>query len=401
MSNSDPGTIGGESPAALGSHRLSVQISPENVEIGSPSGASATWGDLAADWRQYVAQKAEESLVFYDNREDEFSASQYSHRFTAEYSEMTYARIKDFERGMFHEFDDPSLVFLTFTTSTTTSSGQPRCPFTVLDEIVESWSSGVRYEMDKSMKAERKKDEYPGFDSDEFEYLRILEPTTENGCGPSGYPHMHLVLAVDGDVERHRFESVIDKHLDKAPNALGRAHEFETAIEIMDSDQMHNVGAYIFKYLGKTYETGDLEEYEERFNALLWETGRRRIQPSDGAQRWMDRDDESEVEPGRFEFVGVASDDKAAELTDYDSYEDFTIDHEMGVEAWLSGREAVGVDIERDEDNEETDTGVYIPDGVCGPSEHEIRGVEPHCVNCGAGTALLAELGHLDGPPPD
>lgn len=341
-----------------------------------------------------------ERLVFVDTETDEIEAAQYSHRFTTEYSEMTYARIKDFERGAFEDYDDLTLVFLTMTTSTTTARGEPRCPFTVLDEIVDAWSSGVRYELSKSMKAERKKDTYPGFGSDEFEYLRILEPTTENGYGPSGYPHQHVILAVDGDVQRERFESVIEKHLAKAPNALGRAHEFDSTIEIMDGDELANVGAYIFKYLGKTYETGELEEYEERFNALLWETGRRRIQPSDGAQEWMDREDDGAQE-GRYQFVGVGHEEKVEELREYDSVQEFRIDKEMGVRAFLTGREAVGVDVERDGfEDAETET-VIIPPGVCGPGEHELRGLETRCVECGVAEGILREWGHFDTGPPD
>jgi hypothetical protein len=393
--SSEPGTVDGESPASLGSHRLSVQISPGDVGIGNTAVGSVVWDDLVVEWENYVREKMDERLVFVDTVEDDFLVSPYSHRFTDEYSKMTYARIKDFERGMFEEYDDPSLVFLTFTTSTTTASGNPRCPFSVMDEIVDSWSSGVRYELDKSMKAERKKDTYPGFESGEFEYLRILEPTTENGYGPSGYPHQHLVLAVDGDVERERFESVIEKHLDKAPNALGRAHEFDTAIEIMDGEELTNVGAYIFKYLGKTYESGELEEYERRFNALLWESGRRRIQPSDGAQKWMDRDTESSVEPGRFQFAGVGESEKATELLEYDSVSEFRLEKEMGVRAYLSGRESVGVDVERDVSGEKVSDTVFIPPDVCGPQEHTIRGTGPYCVRCGSSVDRLEALGHL------
>jgi hypothetical protein len=378
-----------------------VEISPENVAIGSSPADSVTWGDLKVQWRNYIREKLDERLVFLDTREDEFLVSEYSHRFTTEYSEMTYARIKDFERGMFEQYDDPTLVFLTFTTSTTTSRGQPRCPFGVLDEIVDSWSSGVRYELAETMKAERKKDTYEPFGSDEWEYLRILEPTTENGYGPSGYPHQHVVLAVDGDVCRERFESVIDKHLEKAPNALGRAHEFDTSIEIMDGEELKNVGAYIFKYLGKTYETGELEEYEERFNALLWETGRRRIQPSDGAQTWMDRDEEESAAEDRYMFAGVGDIERVDELQDYESVEQFRMEKEMGVRAFLSGRESVGVDIERDEDGEIVPDGVLIPPGVCGPDDHEIRGQEQtRCVKCNTSPELLEEWGHFETGPP-
>jgi len=376
----EPGTVDGPSPAGLGSHRLSVQISPSDVSIGASSAESVTWGDLKVQWENYVCEKMDERLVFEDTREDEFLAAQYSHRFTTEYSKMTYARIKDFERGMFAEYDDPTLVFLTMTTSTTTSTGRPRCPFGVLDEIVDSWSDGVRYELSKSMGAERKKDTYHGFGGDEWEYLRILEPTTENGYGPSGYPHQHVVVVVDGDVTQERFESVIDKHLEKAPNALGRAHEFDTTIEMMDGGELTNVGAYIFKYLGKTYETGELEEYEERFNALLWETGRRRIQPSDGAQKWMQREDEEAVESDRFRFVGVGDIGRVEELQEYDSAETFRVDKEMGARAFLSGREGVGVEIDR-ETNDCTHETVH----------------QGQCIKCGVHVQDLV----AGGPPPD
>ncbi|MFB6239923.1 MAG: hypothetical protein ABEH81_16450, partial [Halopenitus sp.] len=100
--SSEPGVVGdGDSPASLGSHRLSVQIPPGEVDIGASPAESVVWDDLRIEWENYVREKLDERLVFVDTQKDDFLVSQYSHRFTDEYSKMTYARIKDFERGMF------------------------------------------------------------------------------------------------------------------------------------------------------------------------------------------------------------------------------------------------------------------------------------------------------------
>jgi hypothetical protein len=317
---------------------------------------SATWGQAVQEWRSYCLEKQDENLFFLgdssENR-DEILVSDYTHRWTDAYTKRQYAKIQSFIRGAFSEYEDPHLVFITRSCSTTDDAGNPRSPIVHLNELIDAWSDGVRYELDKVMGAKRKKDQYHGFAPDEWEYLRILEPTTEDGYGPSGYAHEHTCIVVDGDPGEQRFHSVLEKHVEKAETARLDAHEFEDTIEVREHGELENPGAYVFKYLGKTWQTGEMEEYEERFAALLKETGRRRFQPSDGAQRWM-QPDEDESESGDWVFAGIGTDRQAQELQQFNDYRDFLIATGAdGLRSWLAERRGVGLDRDRSEERRE------------------------------------------------
>jgi hypothetical protein len=335
--------------------------------------------DTVAKWEQYREEKDEQSLVFVGDgarNAGEFLTVPYSHRFTDEYTRMQYAQMMDFCRGAVDEYDDPHVVLLALTGSTTTPAGEMRAPFDHMDELLSSWDRGVRYELNHVMEADRKKDDYEAM---EWEYLQIREPTTEAGDVPGGYLHIHPVIVCDGHPGRKRFERVIDKHVEKCELALPEGHEYDTSIQVMEADEIANLGAYLFKYLGKSW-TGEYEPHQRRFNAMLWESGRRRFQPSEGAQRWMRREEGSDG--GSYRFVGVGQNEKVAELAEYDDVGDFRIDKEVGVGEWLNEREqreAVGMA----RSVGEGDGHVWMWDREeCRESEeHEFRNGE--CVNCG------------------
>jgi len=297
----------------------------------------ARWGDSVTQWRQYVDKKEEKSLVFVgDSKQnrDEFLVAPYTHRFLDGYTSMQYAQLMDFVSGARDEYDDPYVAFLGLTASTTTPTGDLRPPLDHLNELLSAWDRGVRYELNHVMKADRKKDDYQSLD---FEYLQIREPTTDSGDVPGGYGHIHPVVVCDGEPERERFERVIDKHVEKCDPARYSAHNYDESIDIRPMGEIDNLGAYLFKYLGKSWG-GDLEPYQRRFNALLWESRRRRFQPSDGAQRWISREDEDSGQS--WIFAGVADEDKVAGLTEYDDAEELRIDKEVGVRSYLNEREA-------------------------------------------------------------
>ena len=312
----------------LGYHRLTLEKLPVR------EGNRTTWSDLVRNWRRYVAEKAGQYLVFVGDglaNYEEILSVPYSHRFTQEYIRMQYAQIQQFTRGALDEYDDPYFVFLTFSTSTTDATGEPRPPLDHMDEVVSTWNDGVYYELCQVMDGSRKRDPW---ESREWEYLYILEPTTDAGYVPGGYAHAHAGIVVDGPVEAARFESVIDRHLEAAPNATGDAHEFDDAIVVKPATSLENPGAYMFKYLGKSWDVGSMEDYEERFAALLHETGRQRFRRSNGASRWLeDRDDEGED----WVYVGIANEEKRGELEAYETAEDLRIDQERGVRAFLAG----------------------------------------------------------------
>jgi len=308
-----------QATAPLGNHRLTLEKIPAKTD--SP----ATWGDMVAEWREYLREKKTQNLVFVGQGEDnanEIRVAPYSHRFQQEYTEMQYAKIQDFIRGALSEYTDPHLVFLTFSTSTTTPTGDPRPPIDHMNEVVDTWGNGVYYELNQVMDGSRKSD--PWEPREKWEYLYILEPTTNKGHMPGGYAHAHAALVVDGEIDGRRFESVVDRHLVEAPNATAQAHEFEDAIEVKQAEELGNPGAYMFKYLGKSWDVSGMADYEERFAALLFDQGRQRFRASNGAQRWLQRD-EDDSESGDWMFAGVASDEQAEELRDYEDYEDFLV----------------------------------------------------------------------------
>lgn len=183
--------------------------------------------------------------------------------------------------------------------------------------------------------------------------MKILEPTTNEGEVPGGYAHSPVGIVVDGEVSAERFESVIDRHLAECPGTLGQAHEMDNAIEVKRAGELNNPGAYLFKYLGKSWDMEEMEDYEERFAALLFEEGRQRFRASNGAQRWMKRDEE-ESESGDWIFAGIADEELVGELFEYEDHEDFLIaTRASGLRSWLSRRRGVGLDHDRVEERRE------------------------------------------------
>lgn len=320
-------------------------VGASSVDLVQPrAGSPSTWTDLVARWESYVEEKEGQRLVFIGSgaeNDGELMTAPYSHRFQQGYTRMQYAKIQGFIRGALDEYDDPYLVFLTFSTSTLAPTGEPRPPLDHMDELLDTWGDGVYYELNRVMAGDRKRD--PWTPREDWEYLYILEPTTDAGYVGGGYAHAHAAIVVDGEVDPARFESVVTRHLVEAPNARGEAHEFDDTIEVRRAADLGNPGAYLFKYLGKSWDVDEMTDYERRFAALLFDQGRQRFRASNGAQRWMKRD-EDESEAGEWTFAGVATERQARELREYDGLEDFLIaTNELGVRSWLQKHRKEGV----------------------------------------------------------
>ncbi len=302
------------------------------------TGADQTWDDLVRDFKNYLADKKTQSLGF-QNEEGEYRFGDYTHRFMEPYVKKQYAKMKAFERGSKQEYGtDLTTVLLTFTASTTDSDEKPRPPVEHMRDVLESWDY-ARYELRRSLNADREKDDREPVE--DWEYLRILEPTTDEGDVMGGYTHVHVAVVCKGDVEAERFNSVIDKHVEKCPTAGESAHSYDRVIGVHDGQDIDNLGAYLFEYLGKSYthggsEEGDSEEeepsceepnaYETAFDALLWHTEKRRFQPSEGAQRWMKKPPEDEGEED-WSFIGIVKDEHVEAFKDagilFDDFDEF------------------------------------------------------------------------------
>lgn len=328
---------------------MSVTAAATNAEaidrIPVRAGSRARWGDAITEWEAYVEEKANQALVFVgdgESNDGQFLGVPYTHRFMDEYTQRQYAQLMGFIEGAREEYDNPHFAFLTLTASTTDDMGRLRAPFDHLDMLRSSWDRGVRYELAHVMNADREKDTYPGFGTsdpnapNEWEYLQIWEPTTDEGHVPGGYAHQHVAIVCDGPPGRERFERVIRKHVEKCEWAELEAHSAEESVDVRPFSELTNPGAYLFKYLGKSWQAQNATDYERRFNAMLWETGKRRFQPSERAQRWMQP---SETDAGEsWRFVGTGTRDKVARLNEYEDYQDFRVAHEVTVGEWLNGR---------------------------------------------------------------
>lgn len=350
------------------------QIGSVTVREDSP----VTWGGLVAEQEAYVAEKEAENLVFVgDGPENagEIMSVTYTHRFTQEYVKQDYARLNDFVRGAFEEYENPYIVMLpALTASTTDAVGNYRPPLDHFDQLKRSWSRGVRYELNHVMDADREKDKWP---AREWEYLQIWEPTTDAGYADGGYAHLHPVVVCDGKVGAQRFRSVLEKHVEKCEWARSEAHDLNE-IDIRPLDALANPAAYLFKYLSKSWDPEDAESYQRRFNALLYETGYRRFQPSNGAQRWMQRDGGNDDEGDEWIFAGVGNDGQIETLQGYGDAHEFRVEHEMGVGSWLAEYEA--------------------PSAVAfDAADHRWKG--GRCTRCGfSERALMANKVPWDGP---
>jgi len=349
-----------------------------SVAVSASSSASVSWEGLVAEYDAYIEEKRDQSLVFVGagvENAGEIMTAPYTHRWTPEYTNRQYARMHDFVRGAMAEYDDPYIViFPALTASTTDARGEYRPPLDHFDQLKQSWARGVRYELREVMEADRQKDAYP---SREWEYLQVWEPTTNAGFAAGGFAHLHPVVVCDGKVGVERFRSVMEKHVEKCDWARLDAHDVDN-IDIRPLDELTNPAAYLFKYLSKSWEPGEAEPFQRRFDALLHETGYRRWQPSDGAQRWMEIEADQEAgEP--WTFAGPAGPEEIEYLQEFEDAEAFAVAHEMDVGAFLSGYEApeaVGFD----------------------DAEHVIK--RGRCVRCGvAERAVLAGKVPWQGPP--
>lgn len=333
---------------------MRVGVSPASApgqDISTVSvsrGTRATWGNLVNQHEAYIEDKADDWLIFVGDEASnsgEMLFRPYTHRWKQGYTRRQYAKINDFVRGAREEYDDPHVVLLpALTASTMTPAGTYRPPLDHFEELKQSWSRGVRYELNHVMNADREKDQWP---TREWEYLQIWEPTTNAGYTEGGYAHLHPVVVCDGNVGAERFRSVLEKHVEKSEWANPEAHGLDE-IDIQPLDDFVNPAAYLFKYLSKSWNRDDAAPYQRRFDALLYETGYRRFQPSDGAQRWMQPDDTGSS--GSWLFLGVGDSEQVERLREFEDAHEFRIEHEMGVVSWLSGYEspdAVAVD-ERD-----------------------------------------------------
>lgn len=226
------------------------------------------------EWREWLQEARETRAVFEGTDPETGDVSKavvpLENRFMQERRKALYAKLHDLERGVREAYGKRlTTVMLTFTASNTSGAGDwLRCPANHLDDLLGSWSA-VRRQLHRVLDGRR------------WEYARILEPHK------SGYGHVHVAVFVDGPVSAGDFEPVMDAHVEHCLPAASEAHGPETdAVSV--NRGVENLAAYLSSYVMKWGEDAlEAPEYVQRFNALLWATGRRRWSVSQGAQEFM------------------------------------------------------------------------------------------------------------------
>jgi hypothetical protein len=274
--------------------RDGVKLRQEVLEPTVRGDEAATWSRVTSRWRTWFKERREAALVFENDAAEQCTGPQET-RFHRSYSERLYAKLKDLERGL---SDAYGRRFSTALLTLTASSGRPGAwvpPADHLNDLLGSWEA-VRRALHRVLDEER------------WEYLMVLEPHE------SGYAHVHVAVFVDGVVAPDRFEPVIDAHLRNCGRAERDAHQYGDVITVKrvaqerdrDLEEIGNLGSYLGEYLG-IYDGDpmDAPDHVQRFNALLWATGRQQWRPSNGAQDYMAYDP---PQPSGWELVGVTYD---------------------------------------------------------------------------------------------
>jgi hypothetical protein len=257
-----------------------VTLREEALDDNGDGYRAKSWAETTDEWRTWLKETKETKAIF-ENQDGDEVAIPLENRFMKERQERTYAKFHDVARGAREEYGDVlTTVMLTFTASTKSGAGDWwRTPANHLDDLLASWPA-VRRELHRTL------------DGRDWEYARVLEPHE------SGHAHVHLALFVRGPVRASAFEAVMEAHTENTLAAGWEAHRPDgDAVSVHDgrqNEKVENIAAYIANYVMQYgQEALDAPENEQRFNALLWATGRRRWSLSSGAQEWA----AFEVEP--------------------------------------------------------------------------------------------------------
>ena len=296
----------------------------EEVVFDGIGGVRPVPWDEAVDRFDTWYREGRDTKIVCENSRGETTAFRTPNRFTPEYREMLYAKAQSLERSLREKWGRLlHTAMVTLTASSTDENGRPRSPVDHLHDLLESWEA-VRRALSRVL------------DGREWEYLAILEPHE------SGYVHIHLGVFVKGPVVAEQFQPVLDAHVRNCPAAGEEAHRVfdedgeEDAVSVHRTasrpgdDGLENLGAYLGAYMAGDYavEATEMPENVRRFYATMWATGRQWFRPSNGAQEYMqpdddeddDRDDELLAE--EWELVGIAPDgDPEEEVIEIDPEE--------------------------------------------------------------------------------
>lgn len=269
------------------STREGVELRREMRDVMVERGADVVdWSTARERWEDYISKTSASSLVFED-RSDSGRARAYAdrtHRWSPDYQEERYAKLKDMERGIEAFYDQMWTGLVTLTAS----SREVPAPVDHLDELLRGRAA--------ALEALRR-----SLDTRTWDYWWVLEP---HG---SGYLHLHLAVVVEGPVRRADLRPAVEAHLRQVGAAGEEAHE--EAVEVREGREIGNLGAYLNSYLGGYREDPlDAPEEYQAAAALLWATGRRETGASRRLRRFM-QGESPEPTDGDWALVAVLDGD--------------------------------------------------------------------------------------------
>ena len=259
---------------------LSVRgdVSLRSEAVHYESGEAHDWSTTVQMYRRWLdGYTGDDSgtLVLEDEDGNEFKKSA-NVRFGEHRAKKEYARLHNLHDGLEDEYDNLHIAMLSLTASSRNDRGGLRCPADHLHDV-DSSRDAVMACLRRQLPNRR------------FQTAWVLEPHK------SGYVHRHLVVFVEGAVPRSVFEPVIDSHLNNSEPARKPAHEYAECIDVKPverdgDDAVNSIAYYLAEYISDSFEpTEDTPEHVERFNALLWATGKRRVGYSQGAYEYIER----------------------------------------------------------------------------------------------------------------
>jgi hypothetical protein len=245
-----------------------------------------SWASATREWRDWLREAQNTASVFTEQETGDELVVPMENRFMQRRRSQLYAKLSDLERGVTAEYDDLNTVMLTFTASTRSGAGDwGRCPVNHMEDLMGSWPAVVR--------ALRRV-----LDGRRFEYARMLEPHE------SGYAHAHVAVFVDGPVREETFAPVMEAHTRNCLAAGSEAHAVDGDAVSVRGD-VSNLAAYLAAYVLPDVDEDPLaaSEHIQRFNTLLWATGRRRWSVSNGAQEYMAYEGEETPTEGTYKLT--------------------------------------------------------------------------------------------------
>ena len=255
--------------------RGDVKLRAETIE--SESGEARDWRTTVQMYRRWLDGYTGENsgaLILEDEDGNEFKKSA-NVRFGEHRAKKEYARLHNLHDGLEDEYENLHIAMLSLTASSRNDRGGLRCPADHLHDVDAS-RDAVMASLRRQLENRR------------YQTAWVLEPHK------SGYVHRHLVVFVEGAVPRSVFEPLIDSHLNNCEPARKPAHEYADCIDVKPverdgDDAVNSIAYYLAEYISDSFEpTEDTPEHVEKFNALLWATGKRRVGYSQGAYEFID-----------------------------------------------------------------------------------------------------------------